>query len=46
MNTKRLSIGEMSRINHTSINALRLYDKLGILRPAYVVIMILIKTVA
>ena len=36
MNTKRLSIGEMSRINHTSINALRLYDKLGILRPAYV----------
>jgi len=32
---KYLSIGEMARINHTTIAALRLYDKCGILKPAF-----------
>ena len=31
-----LSIGKMAEINGVSIQALRLYDRLGLLRPAYV----------
>ncbi len=30
------SIGEMARFNHVSIPTLRLYDKLGLLKPAFV----------
>lgn len=33
---KYFSIGETAKINHLSIQALRLYDKMGILKPAYV----------
>ena len=36
MEKELLSIGDMARINHTTITALRLYDEMGILRPAYV----------
>ncbi|MGN1277839.1 MAG: helix-turn-helix domain-containing protein [Floccifex sp.] len=31
-----LSIGQMSKINHVSISALRLYDEMGLLKPIYV----------
>ena len=31
-----LSIGQMARINHVSIQTLRLYDKMGLLKPAVV----------
>lgn len=33
---KRLSIGEMAELNHTTIPTLRLYDRLGLLPPAFV----------
>lgn len=36
MTKKRYSIGEMSKMNHISINALRLYDEKGLLKPAYI----------
>ena len=32
----RLSIGQMARLNHLTIQTLRLYDKLNLLKPAYV----------
>ncbi len=32
---KYLSIGEMAEINHTTVPTLRLYDRYGILHPAY-----------
>lgn len=32
---KYFSIGETARINNVSIQALRLYDKMGLLKPAY-----------
>ena len=35
-NSTLIPIGEMARLNHTSIVTLRLYDRLGLLRPAYV----------
>ena len=31
-----LSIGQMARINHISIQTLRLYDKMGLLKPVAV----------
>lgn len=31
-----LSIGRMADINHTTVPALRLYDQMGLLKPAYV----------
>ena len=31
-----LSIGQMARINHVSIQTLRLYDKMGLLKPVVV----------
>ncbi|GMQ65235.1 MerR family transcriptional regulator [Vallitalea maricola] len=33
---KYFSIGETAKINNVSIQALRLYDKMGLLKPAYV----------
>lgn len=36
MSKKYLSIGEMSKKNHVSISALRLYDEIGLLKPIYV----------
>lgn len=30
-----LSIGEMAKLNHTTVPTLRLYDRLGLLRPCY-----------
>ena len=35
MDDKMMKIGEMARFNRVSITALRLYDKVGILRPCY-----------
>ncbi len=36
MKDKYLSIGEMAKINHTTIPILRRYDKAGLLKPNYV----------
>lgn len=36
MKDKYLSIGEMAKINHTTIPILRRYDKIGLLKPNYV----------
>lgn len=36
MNRDLLSIGKMAEINHTTVPALRLYDQMGLLKPAYV----------
>lgn len=36
MKGKLLSIGEMARLNRISIPTLRLYDKMGLLKPAHV----------
>lgn len=36
INLEKLSIGQMARINHVSIQALRLYDKKGLLKPMLV----------
>lgn len=36
MKKKRLSIGQMAKLNHTTVATLRLYDKMGIMKPAYV----------
>lgn len=33
---KYFSIGETAKINNISIQALRHYDKIGILKPAYI----------
>jgi DNA-binding transcriptional MerR regulator len=33
---KYLSIGKMAKINHVSVNTLRLYDKWGLLTPCYI----------
>lgn len=33
---EQLSIGQMARLNQTTVQALRLYDSLGILKPIYV----------
>lgn len=33
MNLKKLSIGEMARLNHVTEQALRLYDRMGLLSP-------------
>lgn len=35
MNKSYLSIGEMARINNTTVPTLRLYDSLGLLKPCY-----------
>lgn len=35
MSGEYLTIGEMARINHTTIPTLRLYDSFGLLKPAY-----------
>ena len=35
MNGNNLSIGAMAKINHTTVPTLRLYDKLGILKPKH-----------
>ena len=35
MDDKMMKIGEMARFNRVSITTLRLYDKVGILRPCY-----------
>lgn len=35
MKENLISIGEMARINNISVNALRLYDSLGLLKPRY-----------
>ena len=35
MDNKMMKIGEMARFNRVSITTLRLYDKVGILRPCY-----------
>lgn len=35
MDKFRMKIGEMAKLNHTSIAALRLYDEVGILKPCY-----------
>ena len=31
MKNNKLTIGQMAKVNHTTISTLRLYDKLGIL---------------
>ncbi|MSS01556.1 MerR family transcriptional regulator [Floccifex porci] len=36
MEKQLLSIGQMSKMNHVSISALRLYDEMGLLKPIYV----------
>ena len=35
MDDKMMKIGEMARFNRVSITTLRLYDKVGILKPCY-----------
>ena len=35
MKNNRLSIGQMAKLNHTTLATLRLYDKMGLLSPAY-----------
>lgn len=35
MDSPYLTIGEMARINHTTVPTLRLYDQWGLLKPAY-----------
>lgn len=35
MNDEYLSIGQMAKLNHISTQTLRLYDRKGLLRPAY-----------
>lgn len=35
MKDSLISIGEMARINNITVNALRLYDSLGLLKPRY-----------
>ena len=34
--TEKLSIGEMAKLNNTTVSTLRLYDELGLLTPDYV----------
>lgn len=36
MKNNRLSIGQMAKLNHTMLATLRLYDRMGLLSPAYV----------
>lgn len=36
MKNNRLSIGQMAKLNHTTLATLRLYDRMGLLSPAYV----------
>lgn len=36
MKINQLSIGQMAELNHTTVNTLRLYDRMGILKPAFV----------
>lgn len=36
MKNNYLSIGEMAKMNHTTISTLRLYDEMDLLKPAYV----------
>lgn len=36
MKNNRLLIGQMARLNHTTLATLRHYDKVGILSPVYV----------
>lgn len=36
MKNNYLSIGEMAKMNHTTISTLRLYDEMNLLKPAYV----------
>lgn len=36
MDTKRLTIGQMAKLNHISEQTLRLYDKKGLLKPSYI----------
>ncbi len=36
MKNKYISIGKMAKINHITVNTLRLYDKWGLLTPVYV----------
>lgn len=36
MDLKKLSIGQMAKLNHVSKQTLRLYDKLGLLTPIYI----------
>jgi DNA-binding transcriptional MerR regulator len=33
---KKLSIGEMAKINHVSVQTLRYYDRIDLLKPIYV----------
>lgn len=33
---RRFSIGEVSKLHHVSVQALRHYDKIGLLKPAYI----------
>ena len=35
MKLEYISIGRMAKINHTTVPTLRLYDKLGLIKPAY-----------
>ena len=35
MKNKLLSIGQMAKMNHTTVPTLRLYDRLGLLHPRY-----------
>lgn len=37
MPKKLLSIGQMAKINHTTVPTLRLYDQMGLLHPSYTV---------
>ena len=36
MDLKKLSIGQMAKLNHVSVQTLRLYDKIGLLTPLYI----------
>lgn len=36
MDTKKLTIGQMAKLNHITKQTLRLYDKKGLLKPAYI----------
>ena len=36
MKAELMSIGKMADINHLSVATLRLYDKLGLIKPEYV----------
>lgn len=36
MAKKLLTIGQMAKLNHTTVPTLRLYDQLGLLRPCYI----------